>query len=124
MGAIYAPVTIRNPAEPNREWKGEFLVDTGAIDTLAPRPQLEAIGLKPKGREFYELADGTRLEMETTTCDVEMMGKTVGTTVIFGEAGVEPLLGMTVLESAGIRIDPSDQTLHRLPGLRLPGLRL
>ena len=115
MGVIYAPVIIRNPAEPNREWKGEFLVDTGAVNTLVARPHLEAIGLKPKDRELYELADGTRLELGTTTCEVEIMGQTVGTTVIFGEPGVEPLLGVTALRSAGIRIDPSAETLCKVP---------
>ncbi len=115
MGLIHAPVIIRNPAEPDREWKGEFLVDTGAVNTMVARPHLEAIGLKPNNRELYELADGTRLELETTTCTVEIMGQIVGSTVIFGEPGVEPLLGVTVLQSAGIRIDPSAEALYKVP---------
>ena len=39
-------VTIRNPADPERKWTGRFLVDTGAFDSLVPRPHLEAIGLE------------------------------------------------------------------------------
>ena len=50
MGATHVTVTIRNPADPDRAWEGLFLVDTGATDSLVPRPHLEAIGLRPKGR--------------------------------------------------------------------------
>jgi len=57
MGVIHASVVIRNPAEPDRAWEGVFLVDTGATDTLIPRPHLEGIGLKPRGRRVYEMAD-------------------------------------------------------------------
>lgn len=44
MGATYLTVRITNPAEPDRFWEDLFLVDTGATDSLVPRPQLEAIG--------------------------------------------------------------------------------
>ena len=49
MGVTHVTVVIRNPADPEKTWEGLFLVDTGAIDCLVPRPHLEAIGLKPKG---------------------------------------------------------------------------
>ena len=32
MGAVQVTVTIRNPADRDREWSGLFLVDTGATD--------------------------------------------------------------------------------------------
>ena len=35
----------------------------------------------------------------------------------------EPLLGVTALESVGIEVDPRNQTLKRLPAVRLKGLR-
>ena len=50
MGATHVTVRITNPADPDRFWEGLFLVDTGATDSLAPRPHLEAIGLKPEGK--------------------------------------------------------------------------
>ena len=58
---------VRNPADPEKAWEGLFLVDTGAVDCLAPRPQLEAIGLMPKGERVYSLADGSEVRMEFTT---------------------------------------------------------
>ena len=122
MGATHVTVTIRNPAEPDRTWEGLFLVDTGATDCLVPRQHLEAIGLAPKGRRTYELADGTGLRMDITTADIEFMGETVGGTIIMAETDSEPLLGVTALESVGIEVDPSSQTLKRLPAVRLKGL--
>ena len=123
MGATHVTVTIRNPAEPDRSWEGLFLVDTGATDSLVPRPHLEALGLKPKGQRTYELADGREIRMDITTADIEFMGEIVGGTILFGEANVEPLLGVTALESVGIEVDPTTQRLKRLPAVRLKSLR-
>ena len=123
MGAAHVTVTIRNPAEPDRSWEELFLVDTGATDSLVPRPHLEAIGLKPKGQRVYELADGREITMDITTADIEFMGEIVGGTILFGEANVEPLLGVTALESVGIEVDPTNQRLKRLPAVRLKSLR-
>jgi len=119
MGATHVTVLIRNPAHPERTWEGLFLVDTGAPDSLVPRPHLEAIGLGPKGQRSYELADGREIKMDITTADIEFMGEIVGGTIIFGEAGAEPILGVTALESVGIEVDPLNQRLKRLPAVRL-----
>ena len=123
MGATHVTVTIRNPAEPDRTWEGLFLVDTGATDSLVPRPHLESIGLIPKGQRVYELVDGREIRMDITTADIEFMGEIVGGTILFGEANTEPLLGVTALESVGIEVDPLNQRLKRLPAVRLKSLR-
>ena len=121
MGITQVTVLIRNPAEPDRTWEGLFLVDTGAIDSLVPRPHLEAIGLKPKGQRVYGLADGSEVRLDITTADIEFMGEIVGGTIVFGAEDAEPLLGVTALESVGIEVDPRNQTLKRLPTTRLKG---
>ena len=123
MGATHVTVTIRNPADPERYWEGLFLVDTGATDSLVPKPYLEAIGLVPKGRRVYELADGREIVMDITTGDIEFMGETVGGTILYGAPDAEPLLGVTALESVGIEVDPLNQRLKRLPAVRLKGVR-
>ena len=122
MGATHVTVTIRNPAEPERTWEGLFLVDTGATDSLVPRPHLEAIGLAPRGKRIYELADRSQLRRDVTVAEIEFMGEIVGGTIIYGEASVEPLLGVTALESVGIEVDPVSQRLKRLPAVRLKRL--
>ena len=119
MGVTQVTAIIRNPAEPDRTWEGLFLVDTGAVDCLVPRQHLEAIGLVPEGQRIYGLADGSEVRMDVTVGRVEFMGDFVGATIVFGEAGAEPLLGVTALESVGIEVDPRNQTLRRLPSTRL-----
>ena len=123
MGAIRINVAIRNIAEPDRVWEGLFLVDTGATDCLVPRQHLESIGLVPQGQRSYGLADGSEVRMDITAARIEFMGDFVGGTIVFGEENAEPLLGVTALESAGIEIDPHNQTLYRLPFTRMRGFR-
>ena len=122
-GATYVTVTVRSMAEPDRTWNGLFRVDTGATDCMVPRKYLEAIGLMPKGRRTYVLADGSDYQADVTTADIEFMGEIVGGTIIMADEDTEPLLGVTALESAGIEVDPRNETLKRLPAIRLKGLR-
>ena len=119
MGATHVTVTVRNPAEPSKSWEALFLVDTGATDCLVPRPALEAIGLTPRGQRVYELADGRRLKVDVTVAEIEFMGEIVGATIIYGEPDSAPLLGITALETVGIVVDPTNQSLKRLPAVRL-----
>jgi len=119
MGAVHVTTTIRNPADPERFWEGLFLVDTGATDCMVPRCHLEAIGLAPKMQRTYELADGSPLRVDVTLGEIEFMGELAGGLIIFGDDDIEPILGVTALESVGIEVDPRNQRLKRLPAVRL-----
>ena len=119
MGTTYVDVTIRNPAEPDRTWTGAFVADTGAFDSLVPGSLLEAIGLAPRGSREYILADGSRTARDITIAELEFEGEKVGGTVIYGDEGAQPLLGVTALESGGFQVDPRDERLKRLPAIPL-----
>lgn len=119
MGTTYVDVTIRNPADRRRNWTGRFLVDTGAFDSLVPRERLQEIGLHPVGRRDYVLADGKSVSLEITVAEIEFEGEIVGGTVVYGEPGAEPLLGVTALASGGFEIDPRSEELKRLPAVLL-----
>ena len=119
MGATYVDVTIRNPADPQRSWTDKFLVDTGAFDSLVPRPRLQEIGLEPRGRRKYTLADGQSVVLDITIAEIEFEGEVVGGTIVYGEEGSEPLLGVTALESGGFEVDPCNEKLKRLPAVLL-----
>ena len=119
MGVMHVDVTIRNPADPERSWEGSFLVDTGAIDSLVPRPRLQAIGIEPEGQRWCELADGSEIRMDVAVARIEFMGDFVGGTIVFGDEDAEPLLGVTALESVGVEVDPRNQRLKKLPAVRL-----
>lgn len=122
MGPTHITVTVKNPAARDRTWQGEFLVDTGAIESVIPRQHLEAIGVEPFGSRTYELADGSRLQLDMGLAELEFMDETVGGVVVFVDDDAEPLLGLTALESAGIEVDPRNQQLKRLSAVRLKTL--
>jgi clan AA aspartic protease len=124
MGATHVTVAVVNPADPSRRWEGLFLVDTGAVDCYVPGNRLREIGLEPRGRRVYELADGREVALDIAVAQVEFMGEAVGATVIFGDDSAEPRLGVTALESVGIEVDPLNQRLKRLPAVRLKALCL
>lgn len=119
MGVVQVTATVRNPAQPERSWDGLFLVDTGSTDCVVPGSALRSIGLAPRGRRTYELADGREETVDITIAEVEFMGEVVGATVGFGTDGVEPILGLTALESVGIEVDPVSQRLKRRPAVRM-----
>ena len=119
MGITQVTAAVCNPGDPERRWEGLFLVDTGTIDCMVPGNHLREIGIKPDGKRTYELADGTEVAMDVAVARVEFMGEFVGATVIFGKDDVEPILGVTALESVGIEVDPQNQRLKRLPAVRL-----
>ena len=123
MGEIYITVAIRNPAQPERLWEGEFVVDTGAVDTLVPKQYLESIGIFPEGQRAYGLAGGQGIVMDIAGARIELLNEITWGTVAFGDENAEPLLGVTILESVGIVVDPHNETLSKLPVTRMRGFR-
>ena len=99
--------------------KADFLVDTGATDCVAPAAKLRQIGVQPVGTTMYELADGTKHQFSFGLVEIRFMGEITAGRVVFGPDDVEPLLGVTALESVGITIDPANRTLKRLPAIPL-----
>ena len=82
-----------------------------------PRAELEAIRLKPRGRRQYVLADGKPIDI--TIAEIEFAGEAVGGTIVYGDEGAEPRLGLTPLESGGFEVDPRNEELNRLPSVLL-----
>jgi predicted aspartyl protease len=76
----------------------------------------------PRAKRKHELADGSEISLDIGVASVEFMGEMVGVTMIFGEDDVEPILGLTALESVVIEVDPQNQRLKRLPAVRLKSL--
>jgi clan AA aspartic protease len=119
MGLTHVTVALKGLGAPNGSYEADFLVDTGATDSLAPAAALRKIGVQPAGTMAYELADGTVHEYPFGLVQIEFMGEVTAGRVIFGPDDAEPLLGVTALESVGITIDPANRTLKRLPAIPL-----
>ena len=118
MGLTHISVTLKNFTT-NDSYKSNFLVDTGAINSLAPASELIKIGITPVGKRAYEMADGSLQEYEFGLAEISFMNEITAGCVIFGPEGVEPLLGVTAMESAGVSVDPQTQSLKRLPSIYL-----
>ncbi|MBM4030902.1 MAG: clan AA aspartic protease [Planctomycetes bacterium] len=119
MGATQVTACLRAGPKARRTYEALFLVDTGATDCMAPARELRRIGVAPRGRRTYELANGATVEYEVGFVEVEFLGDTVPARVIFGPDGSSPILGVTALELSGVTVDPVTQTLKRLPALLL-----
>ena len=90
----------------------EFLVDSGAVYTLLPEKDWKAIGLKPKRKMSFTLADGTRVERGISECHISLPQGEGRTPVILGEPGDEALLGAVTLEILGLVLNPFKRSLE------------
>ena len=118
-GLIHITVRLKSLGFSNGTYEGQFLVDTGATDSLVPGSELSRIGVQPVGKTAYELADGTVHEYSFGLVEIGFMDEVTAGRVIFGPDNAEPILGVTALESVGITIDPASRTLKRLPAIPL-----
>jgi clan AA aspartic protease len=122
MGLIHVTTTLRPLPKSRKKYEADFLVDTGATDSLAPGKQLKKAGIEPVGRMTYELASGETVEYPFGLAVIEFMGEITSGRIVFGPDEAEPLLGVTALESVGILVDPASQRPKRLPVIPLKSL--
>lgn len=118
MGLTHVPVTVSNIFTRD-SFTASFLIDTGATDSMAPASQLRRIGIEPVTRRLYELANGQSQEFEIGEARLSFLDDTILLRLLFGPDDTEPLLGVLALESAGLIVDPTSQTLRRLAALPL-----
>jgi clan AA aspartic protease len=118
LGHIYTEITVRPLASSGKSWKGAALVDTGATDTFLPAGVLHKLGIKPTAHRSYELADGTEQELPIGFGVIEVLGRPAGGTLVYAGEKEEPLLGVTVLESTGLLVDPQRERLIPRPPKR------
>jgi clan AA aspartic protease len=119
MGLTYVTVSIKSISKGNGAYESQFLIDTGATDSLVAGSELKKNGIQPIGKMAYKHADGSVKEYPFGLAQIEFMGEITAGRVIFGPDDCEPLLGVTAIESVGIVIDPINKTLKRLPAIPL-----
>jgi len=90
----------------------EFLVDSGATYSVLPKEIWERLGLKPKRKMTFTLADGTTIERSISEAYVVLPQGEAHTPVVLGENGDEALLGVVTLEILGLVFNPFDRTLQ------------
>lgn len=117
MGLTQVKVRIANPTDPERYRDIEFIVDSGASFTVVPKEILKELDIKPRSTRLFLLANGEKFERSMGNAEVEYKGARGAATVIFGEEGDFPLLGVTTLEALGLIFDALRQELK--PALML-----
>jgi predicted aspartyl protease len=115
MGLTHVTARISDlAATTNSPFEAEFLVDTVAIDCMAPSDKLEAAGVRRQGKRVYELANGQPIEYEYGFARIAFFGDETVVQVIFRPPNTEPILGVVALENTGVVVDPITRTLKRL----------
>ena len=111
MSTFTYPVRVANPRASASSVEVKCLVDTGAMFTCLPGPELEALGLTPQWRVPIKLADGRQEEWSATEILLTINGRTLHTTCLFGPPDGLPLLGAVSLEQFALAVDPLARTL-------------
>ena len=94
-------------------------VDTGSSFSTFPRATLERLGVRPERQESFQLANGAVVRCDVATVQVRLEGKTGPSLAIFGEPGEPNLIGAHTLESLLLGVDPVNERLIPIVGLRL-----
>jgi predicted aspartyl protease len=113
MGMTDAFITVKNPADPSKEYTNMYLVDSGATFTVVPGDELRKIGVKPTREESFSLVDGKVIKRKIGNVLFEYEGVEGAAPVIFGEKDDAKLLGAFTLEALGLVLDPLKRTLHK-----------
>ncbi|MBM3327700.1 MAG: aspartyl protease [Calditrichaeota bacterium] len=109
MGIVYAKAVVTGP-KGSRTVK--FLVDSGASYSLLPLSVWKRIGIKPKKKMEFTLADGTEIVRSVAECFIQVFDEEAHTPVVLGEEGDEALLGVITLENLGLILNPFKRQLQ------------
>ena len=119
MGITHVTAQVFDLARTGTPFEAEFLVDTGSLHCMAPASGLRQAGVTPEGKQVYQLANGEPVEYHYGFARIAFLGDETVTHVIFGPESAEPILGVVALENTGVMVDPTSQTLKRLPAMPL-----
>lgn len=109
MGITYVKGTVTGPTGTADV---EFLVDSGATYSLLPHDVWQAVGIEPRRRMEFTLADGTHISRDIGECLMSLPEGDGTSPVILGEPGDAALLGVVTLEILGLVLNPFTRELQ------------
>jgi clan AA aspartic protease len=115
MGLTVLDIEVANPATPEVAERVEFLIDSGAVYSVAPASVLERLGIRPLAQETFRLANGSKIVRQRGGAVFKYEERIGVADVIFGEEGDSNLLGATTLKALGLSLDPLRRELKPLP---------
>ncbi len=114
MGITFLKAKVINPEQPKKSEECEFLVDSGAVNTVVPQSILKKLGIKPTSFQEFILANGEVIKKPIGNAYFEYENKIRAAPVVFGDKGVF-LLGAATIEALGMILDPIRRQLKPLP---------
>jgi len=105
MGYVKVKATLGN-AQRTMTREVEFMADTGAFYTIVPPTLAKELGIQPSARTKLTLADKRVVEADVSLAYIKVLDRE-GVFLIALIDAPEPLLGATVFEGLGLRVDPS-----------------
>ncbi|YAF97452.1 MAG: retroviral-like aspartic protease family protein [Nodularia sp. CChRGM 3473] len=110
--AIDEALVSRGMLDPNmlRVYETEALIDTGAVRTVLPMPIVQQLGLRIRGQQVAQYANGSEESIGVTEpVIIELAGReTTEATLVTGDT---VLIGQTVLETLDLLVDCRNQRL-------------
>ena len=113
VGLTYVDVELYNPRSEGSVSRS-FLVDSGAVYSVAPQAVLRSLGIVPLRSERFTLANGEQTEREIGEVGFSFEGRRATSPVVFGEGEDIYLLGAVTLETLGYVLDPFRRELKPL----------
>ncbi|MBD2773557.1 clan AA aspartic protease [Iningainema tapete] len=122
MGAVRTKVKLSNAVDEElvnrgllaphllREYEAEALVDTGAVSLVIPQVIVQHLGLRIRGQQIAQYADGRKESVGVTgPVIIECQGRgTIEDALITGD---EVLIGQVVLEKLDFLVDCTNRRL-------------
>jgi predicted aspartyl protease len=115
LGLTVLRLEVVNPANPDVVETVEFLIDSGAFDSIVPRPVLERLGIVPLAEYDFRLSNGQHVRRRIGAALYRYQDRVGAASVIFGEEGDCPLLGTLTLTALGLGLAPLRRELVPFP---------
>lgn len=97
---------------PSGETSVRLLVDSGAKYTVLPNAIWRQIGLSPKRRMTFVLADSSHVSRAVSECHIRLGEHDGHTPVVLGQKTDVAILGVITLEEFGLVLNPFSRTLQ------------
>jgi clan AA aspartic protease len=94
----------------------DVIVDTGAVVSAIPLKTAEELEISFPIRRTFTLADGSKTTKPVGSAIIEVDGQKAIGEIITSD---KPLLGVTILEQLGLKVDPSTGKLTQTGALLL-----